>query len=77
MWTVTWYVVAFLVLVLLAPSLLILTVGLVLRMLGVPRARIAGWALGMAGQCKEHSALKDRIRIPSWLTRPQLGGRGR
>jgi hypothetical protein len=77
MWTVTGYVVPFLVLVLLAPALLILTVGMVLRMLGVPQERIAAWALRMAGQCKEHGALKGRMRIPTWLTRPQLGGRGK
>jgi hypothetical protein len=75
MWIATWYVVAFVGLVLLAPSLLILTVGLVLRVLGVPQARVATWALGMAGQCKEHSALKGRLRLPWWPRR--LGSRGK
>lgn len=60
-----WYVAALLLMVLLAPAALILTVGLALRLLGVPRERIAAWALRMAGRCSEHGVLRGVVRLPS------------
>jgi hypothetical protein len=67
--TFTVYVGAVLTAMLLAPAVLILTVGLALRVLGVPRHRVASWALRMAGRCAEHGVLRGAVRLPTHVRR--------
>jgi hypothetical protein len=62
-------VVAVLLVLLLAPAALILTVGLALRALGVPRRRVEAWALRMAGRCTEHGMLRGAAVRPLRLQR--------